>query len=167
MDEAPPPPLQMAATPFCPGLRAWTRCRTMRAPDILQLNHNFDWNDLQTQYHSFSFTKTKATTSSDLLLWHNSPNLGLDHLQYAPIHHIVFQPLMLRIYVSCSMLSSHLTRSLPLFLTPSDFVKVKFPAGTNVFWYQQCPNHLTLPSFTTSTVSGSLYHITDTVPAYT
>jgi hypothetical protein len=22
MDEAPPPPLQMAATPFCPGLRA-------------------------------------------------------------------------------------------------------------------------------------------------
>lgn len=43
IDEAPPPPLQMAATPFCPGLRAWTRCRTMRAPDILQLNHNFVW----------------------------------------------------------------------------------------------------------------------------
>jgi len=43
MDDAPPPPLQMAATPFCPGLRACTRCRTIRAPDILQSNYGFTW----------------------------------------------------------------------------------------------------------------------------
>jgi hypothetical protein len=45
MEDAPPPPLQMAATPICPGFRACIKCKTMRAPDILQsdmkMNHKF------------------------------------------------------------------------------------------------------------------------------
>lgn len=138
MDEAPPPPLQMAATPFCPGLRAWTRCRTMRAPDILQLNHNFDWK-WTTNPASFILNyKDKSNNifwSSSLAQQSKFRPWPPPICSYPP--YFVFQPLMLRIYVSCSMLSSQLTGSLPLFLSPSDFVKVKLPVGANVFWYQQ------------------------------
>lgn len=35
IEEAPPPPLQMAATPFWPGFKVYAKCKTMRAPDIL------------------------------------------------------------------------------------------------------------------------------------
>lgn len=35
MAEAPPPPLQMLASPFCPGLRLCTMWPVIRAPDIL------------------------------------------------------------------------------------------------------------------------------------
>ncbi|KYQ54913.1 hypothetical protein ALC60_06254 [Trachymyrmex zeteki] len=35
IDDAPPPPLQIDATPFSPALSACTKCITIRAPDML------------------------------------------------------------------------------------------------------------------------------------
>lgn len=39
MADAPPPPLHIDATPFCPGCKAWARWVTIRAPDILDVKH--------------------------------------------------------------------------------------------------------------------------------
>lgn len=40
IDEAPPPPLQMPARPYCPGCRWCAMCPTILVPDILVENKN-------------------------------------------------------------------------------------------------------------------------------
>lgn len=42
-EEAPPPPLQIEATPFSPGFKLYNKWRIMRAPDILNKRKQISW----------------------------------------------------------------------------------------------------------------------------
>ena len=53
--EAPPPPLQMAATPFCPGFMCSARMLVMRAPDILHREQYIKFWKITTLHYEFIF----------------------------------------------------------------------------------------------------------------
>lgn len=73
-----------------------------------------------------------------------------------PVVPMVFQASIPRICISCSMLSAHISEGLPLFLSPTGFVKLIFLHLFMFSYPKKCCSHLTLPVLTSFIISGFL-----------